>query len=57
MHFLFRCSPNPWLSCEGDTVEKMRLHRRVVDAADELAGFVSLSVQGALGELDDWSHD
>lgn len=53
----YRQARHAWLSCEGDTEERLRLHVFVIDAGAELAGFIALSVQSALGEPDDWQHD
>ena len=53
----YRQARHAWLSCEDNTDEKLRLHVFVIDAATELAAFISLSVQSALGEPDDWLHD
>ncbi|MEZ0197344.1 hypothetical protein AB9U01_25155 [Pseudomonas qingdaonensis] len=53
----YRQARHAWLACEGDTQEQRRLHHQVIEAGAELAGFVGVSVQHALGELDDWSHD
>ncbi|MFA1030680.1 hypothetical protein ALP10_200051 [Pseudomonas syringae pv. helianthi] len=53
----YRQARHVWLSCEGDAEEKLRLHVLVIDAGAELAGFIGLSVQSALGEPDDWLHD